>query len=640
MKEGRTKEALVQLHAAWVRGDVDSAVLMGDIHHEGRGVSPDRIVARDLYRRAGERGHTGAMIALAKSLKLRRPDEAKAWFQRAARANSGGQGLLGLADLVRAKARTPEDLSRARDLFNRAGRAGAGDDAAYGIALVNLVDDATPEGVEVLRTLAIERNHAYARIAYARILTTNTDPALRRGAIRVLKEGAAAGQGICLAQLGVLYEQGGEFLEKDPAQALECFQKSAALNTSEGMLSLFRLLPKGDEATAWLRRAAALEDPHAQLYLGLRAVKSGKVAEGLELIDQAAQAKQPKALAFLGEVYSEGKLAPRDLSRSDGFLEAAARAGDPPACHNLALQYEAGKRRKKDLLRAEAFFEKAAKRGVRQSIHRLARLLADRGQTERAVLWWRRGVEARDVDSILALANLLVDGKVVKRDTKAALKLYEAGAALGAPFSAHMSAMMLERGIGVEKKDLAKAASYYTAAAEGGEVPSMIALAEILATGRGVPKDPAKSEEWYALAIKSTEPPGEGLFERGLSYAQGSGLAYRPALAVALYERALKVGHREAQLQLAIHLCLGEGAPLDAARAVEMFEELSQAGMAAATLTLGKCYGSGTGVPKDLERAKALMLDAQAASPKLAKAVAESLRDLEAKPASPRRKRK
>mgnify|MGYP003673710999 FL=1 len=608
LEEGKIKLGLAKLNEAWIRGDLASGMELADIYHEGKGVLPDRVVARDLYRRAADRRHGPAMLALGRSLHLRSPKEASSWFKQALNAGETAQAYLGLADVTRLRAESERELITARDLYERAAKAGAGPDAGYGLAL-SIMNSERDEGVRILRVLALEAQHEPARIALARILDGSPDPKARYEGVRLLQEGADSGMGTCWAQLGVLSQRGGEFVDKDKDKAVRCFANAIKLGAVEGLISMARMFPEDEKARGFLERAVALEEPRAQLELGQRWIKAGRVQEGVALIQEAGKAQHPQALAYLAEFYAEGRYVKANRSRADEFMDHAARAGDPTANHNLGLLYRFGRRRPKNPKLAEACFKRAAEQGLVVSYNHYADLLLERGANKEAITWYERGIARKDTTCMLSLGNELVSGKAVERDIKRALKLFVEGAELGSPSCAHMGAMMMERGLGTEgkKKDWAGAAALYERAAKGGDPASMLALAEILGTGRGVGKDLKASEAWYQRAIKAADPPGEALFLRGSFYAKAEGLPHRPSLAVDLFRRAAAAGHVEAKFHYALHLCKGEVIPKDFAAGVAIFEELEKLGHAGACLNLGLCYAHGTGVPQDLAKGRQLI---------------------------------
>ena len=637
LQEGQTKAGLAKLNEAWIRGDLPSGMFLADIYHSGQGVMPDRVVARDLYRRAADRGHGPAMIALGRSVHLRRPKEATSWFKRALKAGETAQAYLGLADVTRLRAENEGELARARDLYERAANSGAGPDAGYGLALAILSRE-RDEAIRILRVLALEAQHEKARVALARLLAGSPDAEVRREGVRLLQEGADSGQGTCWAQLGVLCQRGDEFVDKDADKAIRCFANAVKLGAVEGMISMAQVFPRDEKGHELLNHAVALEEPRAQLELGRRWLKSGRVQEGVALIQEAGKAQLAQALAFLAEFYAEGRYVKANRSRADEFMERAARAGDPTASHNLGLLYRFGNRRPKNLELAEACFARAALRGLVVSYNHYADLLLKRGEKKLAIDWYERGVARKDTPCMLSLGNELVSGKAVERDLERALALFVEGAALGDKSCAHMGAMMMERGLGTEgkKKDLAGAATLYENAAKKGDPSSMLAIAEIQARGRGVEKDLKASEAWYELAIKALDPPGQALFLRGSYYAKAEGLPHRPKMAIDLFRRAAAVGHVEAKFQYALALCLGESIPKDFAAGVVLLQELSKLGHPGASLNLGKCHAHGTGVPLDLAKARQLFERAAKVrdDASLAEAAREELAKLDASRAS------
>lgn len=137
-----------------------------------------------------------------------------------------------------------------------------------------------------------------------------------------------------------------------------------------------------------------------------------------------------------------------------------------------------------------------------------------------------------------------------------ALKAYERGddaAALrelrpllksGSPPAAWLMGRMCETGRGGAA--LAEAAVWYRKAAEGGNVPAMLGLAELHLLGRGVPQSDARAGEWLKKA--AAKGSARGLFLLGLMRLEGR--LGPPADAPGYLRRAVAAGSGEAAVVL------------------------------------------------------------------------------------------
>ena len=126
-----------------------------------------------------------------------------------------------------------------------------------------------------------------------------------------------------------------------------------------------------------------------------------------------------------------------------------------------------------------------------------------------AVLWRRLGQGAGRL--IVAAGLILCPGSALA-DFDEALKAYEGGhdaaalrelkplLAAGNPSAAWLLERMVETGRGGGPADAAEAARLYRKAAEGGNLPGMLALAELHRRGQGVPQSDARAGDWLKKA--------------------------------------------------------------------------------------------------------------------------------------------
>ena len=146
-------------------------------------------------------------------------------------------------------------------------------------------------------------------------------------------------------------------------------------------------------------------------------------------------------------------------------------------------------------------------------------------------------------------------------------------------------------------------------ASDNADPAAMALLGEIYANGFGVRQDDAKAAAWYSLAADRGDRAAAyalAMFRLG---ARG-GPRDVPA-AVDLLTRAAKLGHAAAAYDLALLYLDGQQVPRDLARAAELFRQAADAGNPDAQHALATLYKEGRGVAQD--HAEALRLLAAAA---------------------------
>jgi TPR repeat protein len=145
------------------------------------------------------------------------------------------------------------------------------------------------------------------------------------------------------------------------------------------------------------------------------------------------------------------------------------------------------------------------------------------------------------------LAVRYLDGKIVSRDNKLALKWLERAASQGMAAAQHRLAAMYADGQGVAA-DANRAAMWHTRAASQGHPGSQHALALAYASGRGVNRSEASAVEWLGRAARSGNAASQArLAER---YETGRGVARDAGKAAEWYRRAAAKGDAGAAARL------------------------------------------------------------------------------------------
>ncbi len=127
--------------------------------------------------------------------------------------------------------------------------------------------------------------------------------------------------------------------------------------------------------------------------------------------------------------------------------------------------------------------------------------------------------------------------------------LWEVAAAMGVSRAWPIIAQRYAMGDG-RRRNEAIAARWYQKAAEAGDVPSMLRLAELLDRGQGVKKDEAAAGQWYSRAAEQRDPEGEYQIAIRLLTGKG-GFTKDEATGMQWLRRAAEHGHSEAVKELA-----------------------------------------------------------------------------------------
>ena len=129
-----------------------------------------------------------------------------------------------------------------------------------------------------------------------------------------------------------------------------------------------------------------------------------------------------------------------------------------------------------------------------------------------------------------------------------ARRVLERAAEAGSASAANSLGIIYLNGMGLPKKDEAKAAAYYDFAARAGDVRAMRNLAKMRVLGIGVPRDGAKAMELYRRAAAGGSVVAK--YELGLMYLEGKVAPRDPAKAKKLLEEAAKSGSAAARAAL------------------------------------------------------------------------------------------
>ncbi len=285
-------------------------------------------------------------------------------------------------------------------------------------------------------------------------------------------------------------------------------------------------------------RSLRTPNADADAWLGAILIERGATAEGLRLIQRAADAGSSEGQHRLGLIYARGDAGqPRNDARAAELFAKAAEQGHRRAQTNLGLLYLRGQGVPHDLVQARAWLEKAASDGDPYAMYALGRAMDDSAppvaaDATRAADLFRRAAEKGHPLAALRYGLALSEGAGVKKDLPASHRWLVQAQENGVPEAALALGdiavrMPLQRDKAANDKALKIAIAWYETAANGGVPSAQFKLANAYLGGVGVPRDPAQAQLWYTRAAQ------QGLAEAqqalGVLLLGGAGGATDPA---------------------------------------------------------------------------------------------------------------
>lgn len=222
------------------------------------------------------------------------------------------------------------------------------------------------------------------------------------------------------------------------------------------------------EATAWL----------GSCYIYGRGVGKKDLAQGVSLLQAAAQADDAVGLMFLGVLHIRGLGVKRDHIKAADLFSRAVSKGYAPAYARLGGLYKRGHGVKPDIGKAFELFKEGAQKGDPWSQLRLGQLaykgfVGPQGE----------GLSQRSPSPNYGMA----------------LQFFSQAADRGNRAAAFKVAQMYESQLGVAQ-DMKKAARYYRQSARAGDRRAQLAMGRL--SEMRSPYGPIWAYAWYTLAIR------------------------------------------------------------------------------------------------------------------------------------------
>lgn len=356
------------------------------------------------------------------------------------------------------------------------------------------------------------------------------------------------------------------------------------------------------ERMAEVREAAVAGHPEAQFMLGRSLAESDPVAS-FEWILRAAEAGLADAEEALGFRYLEGRGVDADEAEAARWLRRAAEKGERLAQWQLAEMSCRGLCSEADEEKAIRWFRAVATHEDSPLAELVPGAIGD--------VYWRRArrYELGAGVAVDPVAVYLWDAVAVLTDPERGTVTLESSterltAVQRLDAAARLRAWAAENGVALAAD--ATPLATLTAAerrhrelrapAENGDAEAQFLLAQRLASGDGVGRDPAEAVEWYRRAAEQGH--GEAAYELHFCYALGRGVEENDALAQHWKLRAAEAGFARAQVQVGMELQFGFG-EIDDRKAVGWYRRAAEQGDAKGQYALALSYAEGKGIGKD-----------------------------------------
>lgn len=226
--------------------------------------------------------------------------------------------------------------------------------------------------------------------------------------------------------------------------------------------------------------------------------------------------------------------------------------------------------------------------------------------------------KAGDPESQLALGSIYMNGYVLPKDEKEAIRWFTRAAEQGYAEAQHNLGVCYAFGKGVAE-DKVESVRWFRKAAEQGIADSQNNLGIALQNGIGVKTDRVEAVEWFRRAADQNYPDAQT--NLGFCYDNGIGVQKDEKQAFKWIVKAAELGHHQAQHNLGVYYESGKFVEKKPATAVKWYLKAAKQGNHLSMHNLAVCYFEGSGVPINDIEAYAYFTCAAAAYPASQKAL-------------------
>ncbi len=354
------------------KGSMEDFYHLGLMFELGAGVEKSVKQARLWFEKAAERGHAGAMVALARMLPHAAASQAVYWYTKAAEwGQSDAQFALAQAFLHGRG--VDKNVADALYWHVRAGKQGH---APSQFALFELFCDAPPDLTHALVLAAAQGGVERAQFLMGERCVKG-EGGVQDGYQACQWYQLAADKGSSDAQcaLAQCLEQG-IGVKKDISQSFFWYEKAAAQGHARALWKLGELYasgvphvnPDAKKAMVLCKKSANAGFAPAQATLGTLFAKANKYDRAIHWWNLAAQQNDLEALFNLSTVYRLGSGVEKDETKAFELLMTAAMHGLAAAQAGVGLAYATGIGAVLDTLEAAKWFILASENGDKAAV--------------------------------------------------------------------------------------------------------------------------------------------------------------------------------------------------------------------------------------------------------------------------------
>lgn len=207
---------------------------------------------------------------------------------------------------------------------------------------------------------------------------------------------------VAMNNLGIIYEKG-LGVEQDYAEAMEWFEKSAALNNTTAMSNIGFLYGDG---------------------LGVEQ----DYAKAMEWFEKSAALYNSSAMNSIGYLYENGFGVAQDYAKAMEWYEKSAALNDSAAAGNIGVYYYNGFSVDQDYAKAMEWFEKSAELNNSVAMCWIGYMYeygdGVEPDYEKAMEWYMKSAELNNYEAMTYIAELYENGLGVKQDYNEAMRWY------------------------------------------------------------------------------------------------------------------------------------------------------------------------------------------------------------------------
>ncbi|KAF9427330.1 hypothetical protein BGZ94_005110 [Podila epigama] len=448
--------------------------------------------------------------------------------------------------------------------------------------------------------------------------------ATAEGAAMWFETAAKNGDAKSTIRLAELYTAGTPEFKADPEKAFGWWMTAASavegsIDVIDKSLAQFKVADcllngRGTETNTtvgmqWLLQSAQEGHPEA-MHVYARSLNNPPSSDitkdttlAMEWLEKAATAGWPESLLSLGNAHQYGMYGKViDYDQAFYFYEKAAEKGNAKAMATIGNMYSQGQGAVKSPEKAFEWWLKAAQLGVPVAQNEIGYCYRDGWGTNQnlkgAVEWFTAAANNGHADACCALALSYINGRGVPANMEMAFEWFNKGAELGSGKAMYNLGMMYKKGDFVQKDDRKKF-QWYENALRNNYEEAAYDLGVCYLNGENGSKDPAKARELFVRAHNNANSAEACINLAAMAVNERNDWheAFEWQMAAATK------GHAIGMRRVAIMYKEGKGVGVNPKEAVAWFLRAAQAGDVPSMVHLANCYKTGFGTEKSVENA-------------------------------------